>query len=92
MPNEYRLQGCGLPCTLDDCPPGLFMALNDDGTPSGHVGLKTQYGLTKLSDAGNGRVYANVSSETEAFVAASGEFWGAEGLVVPLSVEVVDAE
>lgn len=54
------LQITGPPCSLADCPPGLFVG------SSGALGFRSEYGLT---------IGGTVTAYPEAFVLESGECW-----------------
>lgn len=89
---EVRLVPHGWPCTLAECPPGPFVAVDRPDA----LGFKTEYGRSQLAPECDpaqpgDRLRFVVSRLPDAYCLGSGEAWCADVLVQPLVVEVTDA-
>lgn len=57
-------------CTLEDCPPGLFLYKET-------IGFKSEYGAFHGEDIGMGQVKWTITGNPDVYCAESGEkFWG----------------
>lgn len=81
----------GWPCSLNECPPGPFVTVDQDNKA---FGFKTEYGATKVApdspiECPGNKIRWIVTSDPDVYCLPSGERWCLNVMVQPLVLEMI---